>query len=562
MPVSDIKELRILPPLAIGRLGSSPEPMDNYEATVPAGATSYRSLAPAETLRVQDGRIAAAETPAAVTFRDGAGRVRPVCPFLEVWARFEDDGPLEPLTREHLTDLGLGPSDIRWRVAVGNLKAYRRTGDDDDKIQADTQTFSDHDEKPLTGQCPHFKTGKTLPLGVVQYIEPTDNFPEIRLRFTPAAGKVYGPNAADPNLADDVYDAARGGWDNHADGDAGTPPSTVPGGIYRGQTNAQTRRKVSDGYLDDACDGVVDVELTIAAPGGAKTLNSFARISAGPPDFAPDSFHVRTVQDELEQMALGPQVNGPVTAVETQDVMRRALETVRLMQTQAMNGNQGIGGVPVNGNNMSGHDTGYQRAFEPIFPDAISEPTTVRDFHENALQILLSGTPPWFLDLLRKYDEVGDLTNAGRRTMPGMMRGSDGMHLALTRRQIDKVRAAAAAPVGGGASPEDEMKTLIAHFQSRASLHAGIDAGGGRTLNELFADADELLQYLKTGTAKGALAGSVSGQSLVVPGDASASALVTLLRRPGHPMQLPFSLQVPGTQRTGLEIVERWINSL
>ena len=30
-----IKELRILPPLAIGRLGSAPEPLDNYELEVP-----------------------------------------------------------------------------------------------------------------------------------------------------------------------------------------------------------------------------------------------------------------------------------------------------------------------------------------------------------------------------------------------------------------------------------------------------------------------------------------------------------------------------------------------
>ena len=49
-----ILELRILPPLAIGRLGSSSEPLENYELVVkdPLG---HRIIEPAETLRIDPG---------------------------------------------------------------------------------------------------------------------------------------------------------------------------------------------------------------------------------------------------------------------------------------------------------------------------------------------------------------------------------------------------------------------------------------------------------------------------------------------------------------------------
>ena len=110
MPVTDIKEIRILPPLALGRFGSSAEPMHNYETVVTPG-TGFRELRPAETLLLNPstGDIVAKETPPAVRFKDGAGRVKPVCPFLEIWARFDDEAELRPLTLTELGDLQRGP---------------------------------------------------------------------------------------------------------------------------------------------------------------------------------------------------------------------------------------------------------------------------------------------------------------------------------------------------------------------------------------------------------------------------------------------------------------------
>ena len=48
-----IRELRILPPLAIARFGAAATPMDNYDATVdPDRPLGYRHLRPAETFEV------------------------------------------------------------------------------------------------------------------------------------------------------------------------------------------------------------------------------------------------------------------------------------------------------------------------------------------------------------------------------------------------------------------------------------------------------------------------------------------------------------------------------
>ena len=72
---------------------------------------------------------------------------------------------------------------------------------------------------------------------------------------------------------------------------------------------------VSRGYLDDECDGMVQVQVTL--PG--KTLTAVKRITCGPPNFAPDGLPIRTVADELEQIELGPSVSGPIPMAEVVD---------------------------------------------------------------------------------------------------------------------------------------------------------------------------------------------------------------------------------------------------
>ena len=75
-----ILELRILPPFAIGRLGSAPEPVDNF-AMVESEEhpLDYRRVVPQETLIVDDttGEIAESRKPDSISFKDADGRIRP-----------------------------------------------------------------------------------------------------------------------------------------------------------------------------------------------------------------------------------------------------------------------------------------------------------------------------------------------------------------------------------------------------------------------------------------------------------------------------------------------------
>src|SRR5262249_26316685 len=189
--------------------------------------------------------------------------------------------------------------------------------------------FSDHAVKPLAGQCANFKAGKQIPQGDVQYIRPTDAFPEIRLRLTPASGKVYGARTPDPNIVNDVYDPARGGWATYKDNVDDDPGVTIPVNVY-----ARDANDVSLGYLDDTCDGIVSVEVTVA---GKPPRGALARVTVGPPDFAPDSQLVRTIADEEAQMLFGPSLASTPEAEEVIGIVRRALETMRLMNTEYLN---------------------------------------------------------------------------------------------------------------------------------------------------------------------------------------------------------------------------------
>ena len=439
-------EIRILPPLAIGRLGAAPTPMDNYAVELdPSKPLGARRLVPAETFEIDDqtGAIARSFIPSAVKFTEN-GQVRPVSPFLEVWALVES-GDLKPLTIDLLEKNKLKPRDLHWRVEVANNKIFRRTKKIRDKIYASTPTFSDHLDHQLEGHCKNFWLGASVPFGRVRYIQPTTVFGEIRLRFTPAGGYVYGSSRsaparsaipADQNLRAVVYNAGpRGGhWLGYVEPTSGMGLAelTQPAQIYAGQSVGADW--VSSGYLDDECDGLVHVELKV----GRRNLSAYARIGAGPPAYAPDTFPVRTVLDELEQAMRGPFVTEDEASVErAEEIVRRAFETMRLMNTKAMNAAHGF-------NNMAGMDnidTG--RATEPIMAPALVENRSLLSLHQSVLTALRSGTAPWFADVLRDYDQIGDLSAKGRRKMPALMRGADGRHLTLTRRQVDIIRKVA-----------------------------------------------------------------------------------------------------------------------
>ena len=458
-----IRELRILPPLAVGRLGAATTPMDNYDAVVdPEHPLSHRRLVPAATFDVDadSGEIARAFTPTELRFSQD-GKARPVAPFLEVWA-LTDDGVLEPLTTELLSQSGASPADVRWRVHLGNHKLYRRTGADGDKIEARLEV-TDHGRHAVEATSAHFWRDKRLPLGHVQYIKPTPEFPGIRLRYTPAGGFVYGSakeapgpgRPADPNIVEVLYDANKGKWLGYAESSG--PALTIPAQIFAGTQEGQNW--VSKGYLDDECDGLVYVTLTVEG----RTLSAYARVGAGAPAYAPDGFPIRTVADELEQAIEGYEidpesVNEEEIAV-VEEIIRRAFETVRLMNTAVMNGNTIDGQVNV-ASTMVRQDTGDTgRYYEPIMAPSIVDTLALEALHQSLLVALRSGTAPWFADVLRDYNEIGDLSAKGRRKMPGMMRGADGRYLTLTRRQASIIRAVSRRAVSPpGDTPEHSRK--------------------------------------------------------------------------------------------------------
>ena len=453
-----ITELRLLPPLAIGRLGSADEPLVAYDLVVsPDDPLDYRRIVPATTFEVDSasGEIARSYVPDTVNFKDPQHRIYPVAPFIELFAILDSQpDDLVPVTPELLAAEGLSRDAVTWEVQVANNKAYRRTGDVDDRIAASAVLHEDYARTALKGTGPNLLPERTLPLGHVQVIRPTKEEPNLRLRFTPAKGLVYGssptrltetgkPPEDDPIIVGKgwdriIYNAKKGKWLGYAD-PTDSPSGTNPGSIYAGFAEGDLWR--SWGYLDDECDGFVRVTLK---RGGGDSLVAVSHICAGPPTFAPDTLPVRVISDELEQIMLGPKVEEEEIPIdEAEDIVRRSLETIRLLNTAVMNGNP-VYGRPRVASTMAAQDANdFRRNYEPIAAPAIVDNLALQQLHRRVFSALSLGTAAWFGEVLRRPEEVGDLTSNGRRKMPAMMRGADARALTLTRRQIDIVTRAA-----------------------------------------------------------------------------------------------------------------------
>ena len=478
-----IHELRILPPFAIGRLGSADTPLDNFSITSdPDQPLGYRQIVPGETLHVDDatGEISGTSVPASIEFKTAEGRIRPVAPFIEVWARVDDATDFVPLTTDLLAAHGATPSDVVWSVTVANRKVERRTGQAGDRVDATTGTFSDHRRRSLDGHSPHFLSEThVIDFGSVRYIKPTRAHPEIRLRFTPAKGLIYGPKLtekeiqemrdADPSVTDlfvvpekqAVYDKTKGWWKfsippqvrnadpNFTEFFNETQPPALFAIIPPGPCWLNDNVAVSRGYLDDACDGTVQVTLTL---NGGPTLTTVGRIVAAPPALVPDSMFVRTLADDLDQVIFGPAVSPDEPHEETraraEDIVRRAFETVRFLNVAVMNGNPVNGRDPLDIDTMPAEEAfDVYRPMRPIFAPHSADTLAIMALHQRVYSALRAGAAPWFPALLRKPEEVADFTDGGRRKMPALMCGADGNYLALTHRQIRTMYKAAGRPL-------------------------------------------------------------------------------------------------------------------
>jgi len=480
-----MKELRILPPLAIARLGSAAEPLDNYTVEDdPDHPLGFRRIKGAETLIVDEdsGEISQTRVPAALTFKED-GRIRPVAPFLEVFALTEK-GVLEPLDLDLLSRHGLAPSNITWKVSVANRKVVRRTGDDKDLVAADTGWFAGHEKQPLKGHSRNFiAPDRFVDFGHVRFIKPNARFPGIRFRFMPAKGLIYGTKLARPAEPDPVIPADRaiykehGGWygfEVRDDSDV-FQNETMPPSLFAISPPAppwlHDNKAVSRGYLDDACDGLVKVRLTL--PGG-RTLVAAARISAGPPALVPDSMFVRSLADDLDQVIHGPDVppDEPyeVTLARARDTIRRAYETVRFMNVALLNGNAYQQRPPLSLDSMPEEEAAdTERGIRPVMSAASVDTLAILALHQQVYAALGGGAAPWFLRLLRRPEEVADFTDHGRRKMPALMSGADNNYLALTHRQIDTIRKAAESSLFPTPAPAEPPKLTPRNLS--AQLH-------------------------------------------------------------------------------------------
>lgn len=491
-----IREIRILPPFAIGRLGSAEMPLDNFTIVgEPEKPLGFRKIVPQPTFLVdpETGAIASVHTPEKIEFKTADGKIRPVAPFLEVWARVDGEkgasasrtsgarhdgrkhGDFVPLTTELLAAHGASVKDLSFKVQVGNRKVERRTGHPGDRVEASI-SFSNHDDHALHGHSPNFLSPERyIDFGRIRFLKPTKKHPEIRLRFTPAKGLIYGPKLtpkeiqemrdADPSVKNlhvvpdelAVYDKRKGWWKfsippavRNADPSVDTfYNETLPPALFAiippGPTWLNNNVAVSRGYLDDACDGTVEVTL---APKKGEKLTAVGRIVVGPPALVPDSLFVRSLADDLDQVIFGPEIPmdepDAITRARAEDIVRRAFETVRFLNVAVMNGNPVQGRDPLDIDTMPAEEAfDVYRMMRPVFAPHTADTLSIMGLHQKVYMALRAGALPWFPRLLRQPEEVGNFTDGGRRKMPALMAGADGNYLALTRRQIDTIARAA-----------------------------------------------------------------------------------------------------------------------
>jgi hypothetical protein len=368
-----IQNVMFRPPLAVGRLGGAATPMDSYrwreDPTVHGAARNV--IEPALSLEVRPDGSLAPFLPTVLRFREGR-ELRPVAPFFELWATvvFGEANPPGspaggtvaeiPLTRALLESAGGRLDEIVFSVRVSNLKAARRTGDEANAFEASIEVRGDDfARRPLLAASPP-QPGRELlvlperpiPLGSFQVIRPIPgqvnavDLDVLRMRFTPAAGQVYGPPSAMVGEDDStrrryeiVPPANRilnpaASWLRY-DADYAKFSNPEPSDTYDGADQGTNQ---SWGVVDDTCDGVLQAEVVI---GGQRHV-AVARVCVGPPDYAPDRRPFVSLADDLADRDLEPAAPAELlddeagTQHRLADLLQRVWETASLVNLDAI----------------------------------------------------------------------------------------------------------------------------------------------------------------------------------------------------------------------------------
>ena len=365
-----IVEMFFLPPIAVARVGGSDNPLEAFEwdSDVSTHGSHQTVIKPTVTLDVAADGSVRAYLPNVIRFRDG-DQLRPAAPFFELWLMLEDGETKEEkrATPALLKQFGASLDNLQFSVTVANCKAQRRTGSAACSFIARVDVGgNDHARKPLLAispntadQEPLVRPDHPIPLGTFQVVRPAAkiamgiDLAQIRVRFTPARGEVYGPPNAivgPPSPAQPGEIVARQilpgvlheivpernrilnpntPWSSYVMNEKGqTDPQ--PCDSYDGADVGDWR---SWGVVDDTCDGIITAQLVVAGQRFVAT----ARVLSGVPDFAPDRRPFVSLAADLADRDLPPaEVTLEDTTEEIVDLFARVFETAGLMNLDAM----------------------------------------------------------------------------------------------------------------------------------------------------------------------------------------------------------------------------------
>jgi hypothetical protein len=481
--MNTLQETWIYPPLSFARVGSAGIPVDNFHwgpNDVSPRGTGKTTLVPAETLDIDATGTVTSRMPESIRFKeivDGREAFRPVCPWLELHGRWLKEGRsmTGPITPNLLQSFGVALSDIRWTVQLANRKAYNMTLEPADIISAAVEIAGD--DSTVKQLLAHSQGAKPLVLptsplrfGRVQLSRPDARFPELRLRFFPPAGVVYGPKSLRTKIAQHVAQFSEGtkeeddrwqefqipesrlvlsdiaAWSNWVltTGDARTVPV-----LQFAHLEGPKGTRHSLGLIDDFSDSLITCSIALSA---GQKIEAKARVVVTPPDFAPDRRHVVSLADDLkdrvDRNVEATYRNIPLSelSLEMQDLFQRIWETMGLVNIDAMNSKRDFarngqppyameassGPLPLTSHARRAHRRlAVLEALEDFFREreGRSEIGTIPNYP----------APRSLSDLINAPPLADGTTPPGNayRKMPALMRGSDGSPMTLTRRQYE-----------------------------------------------------------------------------------------------------------------------------
>ena len=499
----------LTPPLAIARVGGSPTPSDAFmwsHSDLAPDGSGRTTLARAETINLDADGVPVRVPGNRIVFRDAQG-IRPVCPYFELHGTWRDGGKTVsgPVTRDLLAKFGLKPRDISWSVHCTQLKAFHYTYDDDDRIDAalelrgdDTARHTIEGRSPAQARQPLVPKGQSIPLGAVQLARPSDDYPEIRLRFYAPPGHTYGPTniderirKADRKLPDNAEWRSlklpperkilnpRSSWATYVleratlgpfhgtdarnfpqpfrDTDARNYPNFLFAFLLVGNDEDDAEHHAL-GLVDDISDGIIS--CTVGRKG--QRLTAVARIVVGPPDFGPASRPPISLADNLADRTIRADAREPAAWHDDElrdiahDIFERAFETSDLINKDYQNWRcrsenlDTLAGL--------GKTSAYDReqveamlwaditANVPAIRDGKSSPSQLAEGGERKhrrytaveyLEMRLRENPELFDAWIRKPLDPNPYFDI---RMPALMRGSDSRPWHLTRRQWELVR--------------------------------------------------------------------------------------------------------------------------